>query len=48
LKHNYSIIVIEDDPLINQTVKSILSSKYERVETFIDAKDYLVVGGVNQ
>lgn len=41
LKHNYSIIVIEDDPLINKTIKNILSSKYERVETFVDAKEGL-------
>ncbi len=41
MKHNYSIVVIEDDPLINQTVKGILNSKYERVETFTDAKEGL-------
>ncbi len=41
MKNNYSIVVIEDDPLINQTVKTIISSKYERVETFTDAKEGL-------
>jgi DNA-binding NtrC family response regulator len=41
MKNNFSIVVIEDDPLINQTVKTILSSKYERVETFTDAKEGL-------
>jgi DNA-binding NtrC family response regulator len=39
MKNNYSIVVIEDDPLINQTVKAILNSKYEKVETFTDAKE---------
>jgi DNA-binding NtrC family response regulator len=29
--------VIEDDPLVNSTIKGILSSKYLRVETFTDA-----------
>ncbi len=41
MKHNYSIVVIEDDPLINQTVKGILELKYERVETFTNAKEGL-------
>ena len=41
MKHNYSIVVVEDDPLVNQTIKAILSSKYERVETFTDAKEGL-------
>jgi DNA-binding NtrC family response regulator len=36
-KQNYTIVVIEDDPLVNSTVKAILSSKYSRVETFTDA-----------
>jgi two-component system, NtrC family, response regulator AtoC len=35
---NYTIMVIEDDPLVNQTVKDILSSKYSKVVTFIDAQ----------
>lgn len=35
-KQNYTIVVIEDDPLVNKTIKSILSSKYSRVETFTD------------
>ncbi|PKL86967.1 MAG: sigma-54-dependent Fis family transcriptional regulator [Ignavibacteriae bacterium HGW-Ignavibacteriae-1] len=30
------MVVIEDDPLVNKTIKSILSSKYSRVETFTD------------
>ncbi|MGE5478793.1 MAG: sigma-54-dependent transcriptional regulator [Chloroflexota bacterium] len=37
-KQNYTIVVIEDDPLVNATVRSILSSKYTRVETFTDAQ----------
>jgi DNA-binding NtrC family response regulator len=41
MKQNYSIVAIEDDPLINQTVKGILGSKYERVECFIDAAEAL-------
>lgn len=36
-KHNYTIVVIEDDPLVNSTVKGILAAKYTRVETFTDA-----------
>ena len=39
MKSNYSIVVIEDDPLINQTIRAILSSKYKLVETFTDAKE---------
>jgi two-component system response regulator AtoC len=35
---NYTIMVIEDDPLVNQTVKDILSSKYSKVLTFTDAQ----------
>ena len=34
---NYTIVVIEDDPLVNATVKDILSSKYSRVVSFLDA-----------
>lgn len=37
-KQNYSIVVIEDDPLVNSTVKDILSSKYNKVTTFTDAQ----------
>ena len=37
-KQNYTIVVIEDDPLVNMTVRDILSSKYSRVETFTDAQ----------
>lgn len=36
-KQNYSIVVIEDDPLVNSTVKGILSSKYNKVSTYTDA-----------
>lgn len=35
---NYTLVVIEDDPLVNSTVKEILSAKYSRVFTFIDAE----------
>jgi DNA-binding NtrC family response regulator len=34
---NYTIVVIEDDPLVNLTVKEILSGKYNRVITYSDA-----------
>lgn len=34
---NYTIVVIEDDPLVNLTVKEILSAKYNRVLTYTDA-----------
>lgn len=36
-KQNYTIVVIEDDPLVNTTVKGILSSKYTKVATYTDA-----------
>jgi len=34
---NYTIIVIEDDPLVNSTIKDILAGKYNRVITYTDA-----------
>ncbi len=34
-KLNYSIVVIEDDPLVNSTVKNILEAKYNRVMTYL-------------
>jgi len=37
-KQNYTIVVIEDDPLVNSTVKGILATKYTRVESFLDAE----------
>lgn len=36
MKQNYTIVVIEDDPLVNSTVEGILSSKYTKVVTFTD------------
>ena len=38
-QQNYTIAVIEDDPLVNTTVKDILSSKYTRVVTYLDAQE---------
>lgn len=38
-KQIYTIVVIEDDPLVNSTVKDILSEKYSRVQTYIDAQE---------
>ena len=38
---NYTIIVIEDDPLVNSTVKEIMASKYNRVFTYLDAEQAL-------
>lgn len=35
-KQNYSIVIIEDDPLVGATILEILSGKYERVEHFTD------------
>jgi two-component system response regulator AtoC len=35
---NYTIVAIEDDPLVNSTVREILSSKYSRVVAFTDAQ----------
>lgn len=32
----YTIVIIEDDPLVNESVKSSLIDKYQRIETFID------------
>lgn len=40
-KQNYTIVVIEDDPLVNETVNEIMSSKYSRVYTFEDAQKAL-------
>jgi two-component system response regulator MtrA len=41
MKSKKNIVVIEDDPLINQTISGILKSKYELVETFTDATEGL-------
>ena len=38
-KQNYTIVVIEDDPLVNNTVKDILEDKYSKVLTFTDAQE---------
>lgn len=38
-KQNYTIVVIEDDPLVNSTVKDILSENYTRVITYTDAQE---------
>ena len=35
-KLNYSIAIIEDDPLVGETIHEILSAKYARVEHFTD------------
>lgn len=35
---NYTLVVIEDDPLVNSTVKDILSAKYTRVVSYLDAR----------
>ena len=37
-KQNYTVVVIEDDPLVNTTVKDILSDKYTRVLTYTNAE----------
>lgn len=39
MKSNKNIVVIEDDPLVNDTIKTILSGKYENVITFTDAAE---------
>jgi len=36
-KQHYTIMVIEDDPLVNMTVRDIMSAKYDRVVTYTDA-----------
>lgn len=38
---NYTLLIIEDDPLVNSTVKEILSAKYTRVLGFLDAQQAL-------
>lgn len=40
-KQNHTIVVIEDDPLVNSTIREIMSSKYSRVETFTNAEEGL-------
>lgn len=39
MKINKNIVVIEDDALINQTIKEILKNRYENVDTFTDAAE---------
>jgi len=36
LLKKYTIVIIEDDPLVNESVKSSLIDKYQRIETFTD------------
>lgn len=38
---NYTIVVIEDDPLVNKTVKDILTSKYNRVFAYLNPSEAL-------
>ncbi|TAL68968.1 MAG: sigma-54-dependent Fis family transcriptional regulator [Bacteroidetes bacterium] len=38
-QQNYTIVVIEDDPLVNSTVKGILTKKYTKVVTYTDAQE---------
>jgi two-component system response regulator AtoC len=40
-KKNYTIVVIEDDPLVNSTIRDIMGAKYTRVETFTNAEEGL-------
>lgn len=40
-KKNYTIVVIEDDPLVNQTVNEIMSSKYSRIYKYENAQEAL-------
>jgi len=40
-KQNYTILVIEDDPLVNSTVNDIMQSKYSRTFTYTDAQKAL-------
>lgn len=40
-KQNYTIVVIEDDPLVNRTVEGILADKYNRVITYTDPQQAL-------
>lgn len=40
---NYTIVIIEDDPLVNESVQNVLLSKYNRVEAFTDPNE-----GINQ
>ena len=36
-----TIVIIEDDPLVNESVKSSLVDKYQRIETFTDPAEAL-------
>jgi len=38
-KQPYVIVVLEDDPLVNSTVKSVLEESYAEVHVFSDAKE---------
>jgi DNA-binding NtrC family response regulator len=35
---NYTIIIIEDDPLVNSTIKNIMQAKYANVHSFLDSQ----------
>jgi len=35
---NYTIVVIEDDPLVNSTIKNILEAKFTNVHSFLDGQ----------
>ncbi len=37
----YTLVIIEDDPLVNESVKASLIDKYQRIETFIDPGEAL-------
>jgi len=39
MKSNKNIVVIEDDPLVNDTITGILDEKYENIITFTDAAE---------
>ncbi len=36
-KQNYTIVVIEDDPLVNKTIRGILAEKYDKIITYTDS-----------
>jgi DNA-binding response OmpR family regulator len=37
MKSKKNIVVIEDDPLVNQTIFNVLNTRYEKLECFTDA-----------
>ncbi|MFN3270585.1 MAG: response regulator, partial [Candidatus Kapaibacteriota bacterium] len=38
---NYTILIIEDDPLVNKAIKDVMTKKYSRVFSYLNATEAL-------